>query len=147
MLYLLFHIKWELCLPRVPVQLITYTCPKIIQARDTRWEILKKEKRKKKSPLEASNWSDKVFYHIIDTWYMSLLGVAGGFIEQNPSGEGYVGFLWGDNSVFILSSLLWSFISFFYLLGKFLQKQWSDVNNILKYSAYNFPRLFQPDNL
>lgn len=30
-------------------------------------------------------------------------------------------------------------------LGKFLQKQWSDVNNLLKYSAHNFPRLFQPD--
>lgn len=77
---------------------------------------------------------------------MSLLGVAGGFLEQNPSGEGYVGFLWGDNSVLILLSLLRSFI-FFYLLGKFLQKQWSDVYNILKYSAHNFPRLFQPDNL
>lgn len=88
---------------------------------------------------------------------MSLLGVAGGFIEQNPSGERYVRFLLRDNFVLILPSLLWSFSArlekvnspnlFYYLLGKFLQNQWSDVNNILKYSAHNFPRLFQPDNL
>lgn len=35
MSYHLFHIRWELCLLRVPFQLITYMCPKIIQARDT----------------------------------------------------------------------------------------------------------------
>lgn len=37
---------------------------------------------------------------------MSLLGVAGDFIEQNPSGEGYVRFLLRDNFVLILPSLL-----------------------------------------
>ena len=88
---------------------------------------------------------------------MSLLEIAGGFIGQNPSGEGYVGFLLRDTFVIVLPLLLWSSPArlewvdspnlFFYLLGKFLQKQWSDVNNILKYSAHNFPRLFQPDNL
>lgn len=91
---------------------------------------------------------------------MSLLGVAGGFIEQNSSGEGYVRFLLRDNFVLILPSLSWSFSTrlekvnspnlfyfIFYLLGKFLQNQSSDVNNILKYSAHNFPRLYQPDNL
>lgn len=37
---------------------------------------------------------------------MSLLGVAGGFIGQNPSGEGYVGFLLGDNFVIVLPFII-----------------------------------------
>lgn len=37
---------------------------------------------------------------------MSLLEIAGGFIGQNPSGEGYVGFLLRDNFVIVLPLLL-----------------------------------------
>lgn len=85
---------------------------------------------------------------------MSLLGVASSFIEQNLSEEGYVGFLL-DNFIILtfLFMILLCYLRqvnspiFFNFLGKFLQKQWSDVNNILKYSAHNFPRLFQPDHL
>lgn len=75
-LCLLFHIKWELCLLRSAPP-INYMRPRIIQAGDTRWENI--SNKQTKSPLKASNLSAKVFYHTLTP--MSLLGVAGGFIE------------------------------------------------------------------
>lgn len=54
---LLFHIKWELCLFRLPLQLNTH----IIQARD------KMEEHFFFQVHLASNLSNKLFYHIILT--------------------------------------------------------------------------------
>lgn len=54
---LLFHIKWELCLFRLPLQLNTH----VIQARDKMEELFFFQVHL------ASNLSNKLFYHIVLT--------------------------------------------------------------------------------